>query len=499
MIPDDPASQAPDSEHERQLPDGASRISVTRRGPAYEWVRARLRSEGRLTFAAFMAEALYGTDGYYTRRPRLGGAAADFFTSPELHPAFGALLGRMAAGVWDQLDRPAHFEIVEHGPGTGALCRDLLTWADHVVPTFGRAIGYRLVESSPSLQGVQRDTLAAAGLADEPVMWAPVRSPQPGLSHGSCQGAGGMTQRCSPRSEPERWVGGALGMKEPHGGLGRTTGLILANELVDALPVHLVEMRHGELRERYVVLDESGGLGWREDEPSTLELARYFERLGVWPGEGCVAEVNLGGVAWMEQTAATLERGALLVLDYGYPAAELYAASRRYGTLLTYRKHTLGSDPLLHVGEQDITAHVDFTSLARAGERGGLVTVGLISQSALLRQLGLDRLLRQLERTLLPAGEYDANRRALQALVDLDRLGRVQALLQTCGLPEFDPFAITSKLPVVEDDPNWLPLLHAGQMRLPGPLDAEGFFDLDAQWSELISDGDQACDSDDST
>jgi SAM-dependent MidA family methyltransferase len=273
--------------------------------------------------------------------------------------------------------------------------------------------------------------------------------------------------------------------------------MVLANELVDALPVHIVAMRDGTLRERYVVLDDDDRLAWQEDTPSTPELAAYFQRLGVWPGDECIGEVNLGGVAWAEQTAATLERGALLLLDYGYPAPELYAQTRRHGTLLTYREHTLGSDPLVYVGGQDITAHVDFTSLARAGERGGLETIGLISQAALLGRLGIGRYLRQLERSALSAVAYDANRRALQALVEADGLGNVQALLQTRGMPGYDPFALAGGPADPDADPDWLPLLHEHQMRLPGPLEAEGFFDLEAQWRELLSstDADRAAES----
>jgi len=255
-------------------------------------------------------------------------------------------------------------------------------------------------------------------------------------------------------------------------------------------------VREGVLWERFVVLNEDGELSWREGVPSAPALAAYFERLGVWPGEGCIAEVNLNGVAWAEQAAGTLDRGALLVLDYGYPSPELYAPSRRYGTLLTYREHTLGSDPLTHVGGQDITAHVDFTSLARAGERGGLETVGLISQAALLRQLGLERYLRQLEGSSLAAAEYEANRRALQALVDADGLGKVQALLQTRGLPRFDPFLGADRLPAANGDSDWIPLLLAGQMQLPGPLEVEGFLDLEAQWHELFGESDDSGDSD---
>jgi SAM-dependent MidA family methyltransferase len=447
-----------------------------------------------------MAEALYGPAGYYTLRPRLGGASADFFTAPELHPAFGALLGRLAARVWSALGRPARFDVVEHGPGTGALCRDLLEWANHEASHFRQAVQYRLVESSEALTSVQRTTLSEAGLLDERVTWEDDLTPD-GLPWGSSAARDPHGPSPARRGENQR-VGCPLAAPETGALAVRSVrGLILANELVDALPVHLVAMRDGVLWERYVALD-GDRLAWHEDVPSTPALVAYFERLGVWPGEGCLAEVNLEGVDWMERTASTLDRGAMLVLDYGYPGPELYRPERRLGTLLTYRGHTLGSDPLRHVGAQDITAHVDFTSLARAGERGGLETVGLISQEVLLRRLGIDGYLRQLDRSSLAASDHDANRRGLLALIEPTGLGRVQGLLQTRALPGFDPFA-DAALDTADEAPlpaahAWLPQLRPGQMRLLGPLEAEGFLDLEDQWRELVegvSDGEDGPES----
>ena len=430
-------------------------------------IRERIRRGGRLTFADFMAEALYGPAGYYTTHARLGGAGADFFTSPELHPVFGALLGRFAASIWAALDRPASFDVVEHGPGSAALCRDLLTWAAHDHPDFAAAIRYRLVETSPTLRTVQQRSLDSAGLLDR-VSWSDALDPGRRLSPASEWGPVRTWSRPRPTAPGE--------------------GLIIANELVDALPVHVVVVRDGRLLERYVVLD-GDRLAWAEDEPSTPVLAAYFARLGLLPGEGCVAEVNLAGVAWMEHAAATLDRGALLLVDYGYPAAELYAPHRRYGTLLTYHAHTLGSDPFVRVGEQDLTSHLDFTSLARAGERAGLATVGLLDQATFLTRLGLPEYLRRLDASPVSAGVHDENRRAILALVDPTGLGRVQALLQTRDLPGFAPLDLAGVPP-----PARLPLLRPGQMRLPGPLEVEGPIDLDAQWRELFgeAEADQA-------
>ena len=428
----------------------------------------RLRREGRMTFAAFMEAALYGPGGYYAQRPAIGGAGADYFTAPELHPVFGALLGRQVAEVWDALGRRPGFDVVEHGPGTGALCRDLLTWAAHEEPDFARAIRYRLVERSAPLRERQRETLAAAGLLDSRVVWSDDYhlTPQPP----SLKGRGSSL------------TGPPFPLGKGAGGLGsQLTGCILANELLDAFPVHLVAMRQGRLLERYVVL-EGERLALVEDEPSTPALGAYFEQLGLLPGEGCLAEVNLTALGWTESTAQSLARGALLVLDYGYQASELYAPGRRHGTLLCYRDHRLASDPLEHVGEQDITSHLDFTSLALAGERAGLVTASFVDQATFLTSLGLQNYLGLLDRALLGAIEHEANRRALLELVRRDGLGAVKVLLQTRGLPDFRPSRLAQSMGRA---PTWLPRLSPDQMRLPGPLEVEGFGDLEAQWCDF--------------
>lgn len=437
------------------------------RPTALELIRERLRREGRVTFATFMAAALYGPGGYYADRPALGGAGADFFTSPELHSAFGALVGRQVAEVWQAFGRPARFDLVEHGPGSGALCRDLLAWAEHEAPPFAEAVRYVLVETSAPPRATQRATLASAGLLDARVAWAdPAADP---LVRGGTRGGGSRSD-------------------------GPVIGCILANELLDALPVHLVTVRAGRLQERYVALDRDGaGLTFVDGEPSTPALAAYFDDLGLLPAEGAQAEVNLAAVAWTERAATTLGRGLLLVLDYGYPAPELYAARRRHGTLLCYRGHTLGSDPLTHVGEQDLTSHVDFTAVARAGERAGLTTLGLADQATFLTNLGLRDYLRRLERAPIRASEHDGNRRALLELIRPDGLGAVKALLQTRGLPDFRPSGVFGQDAGPdswrrEGAPEWLPLLRADQMRLPGPLELEGFGDLEAQWREFWTD-----------
>jgi SAM-dependent MidA family methyltransferase len=204
--------------------------------------------------------------------------------------------------------------------------------------------------------------------------------------------------------------------------------VVLANEVLDAQPVVRLTVRDGRLRELRVGPE----LRWVEaDAPAEAEA--YFARLGVLPPEGGVAEVNLGLAAWVDQTSARLaERGLLLVLDYGYPAENLF--SRTQGTLLTYYRHTMGSDPLVRLGRQDISAHVDFTTLATAAHQAGLDVLGVTSQRTLLRNLGVEPLLRRLR--------SPDDRRALEQLLDPHGLGRIGALFAGRGLEGYTPVGL---------------------------------------------------------
>jgi SAM-dependent MidA family methyltransferase len=356
-----------------------------------------------------MATALYHPrDGYYAR---LGGFGADgdFITSPELHPAFGALLARQALNLWEALDQPRPLRIVEHGGGSGALARSLLDALE------GLDVRYRLIETSPSLMAVQR-----ANLGGYPVDWG--RSDEP-------------------------------------------VHLVLANEVVDALPVERVVMRDGVLRERRVDVQQDR-LVFVETDHASEPIKRYFAGLGVTLAEGTFAEVNLGITPWVDQAVAPLERGLALVLDYGAPAEVLFA--RPPGSLLTYYRHTLGSDPLVRLGEQDISAQVDFSTLATAMHRAGLSVLGLIEQRRLLMNLGLAQV-----RAALDQG---VDRQALAQLTDPAGLGAVRALFASRGLPGWQPVGLVSGR-------DWPPFRHVPSLP-PMPADDDADF-LD-QWHEAF-------------
>jgi SAM-dependent MidA family methyltransferase len=187
-----------------------------------------------------------------------------------------------------------------------------------------------------------------------------------------------------------------------------------------------------------ILEDEHFATAW--GEPSTPELARYFAALGLLPGEGADAEVNLDAPRWMDQAARSLARGLVLTLDYGYPARTLYAPWRTQGTLLCFVRHTANHEPLARAGRQDMTAHVDFTTVARAGLQHGLSLAGFTTQREWLTTLGLYEALRS-----ATGEEYFARYRAVSELTESAGLGRVRVLALTRGLDT--PLSASARMP----------------------------------------------------
>jgi SAM-dependent MidA family methyltransferase len=338
-----------------------------------EEIRVRISRVSRITFAEFMEVALYHPKlGYYSARP----GARDYQTSPEVDPAFGRLIGRCLAEWWQSLGAPARYHVVEVGGASGKLARGILDGVAVDDPAFARAIRYHLVDRQPV----------------EPV-------------------SGVVVHR-------------SLG--ELESGL---VGCVLSNELFDALPVHRVTVREGALRELYVV--------WRGDEfalevgpPSTPALLEQLDREGVRLAERQVAEVCLAALDLLAEMSRVLGRGHLLTIDYGHEAPDHYSPERRAGTLVGYYRHTATDDPLVGVGEQDLTAHVDFTALELAGAGLGLEMVELTTQ----REFLLARGLRALRDERLQAEPRFSRRLAIdQAIAELvspGGLGDFRVLIQ---------------------------------------------------------------------
>ena len=320
--------------------------------PAERAIRRRIARYGPITFAEFMATALYGPGGYYTRPA----AGADYYTSPQVHPAFGALLAVQLFHLWTLLDRPAPFNVLEPGGGDGLLCRDILTAARHLPDGFGDAINYTVIDPRPDAGRESESHHAKRVVAD---ILSPDLPSSPSLTH-----------------------------------------CILSNELLDALPVHRVRMAGGHLRELYVGIESDvadgyeGALVELPGEPSTPALQARLSDLGVTLSDGQTAEICLLLDPWAA-AATLLDTGFVLTIDYGRAAADLYdPAVRPNGTLVTYRAHRQTDAPLHDVGRQDITAQVDFTSVQRAGEAAGLTTIANVSQGWFLQRLGLQTIRR---------------------------------------------------------------------------------------------------------
>jgi SAM-dependent MidA family methyltransferase len=210
-------------------------------------------------------------------------------------------------------------------------------------------------------------------------------------------------------------------------------GCILCNELIDNFPVHRFAIHDGIVKEVFVTL-AGGNLAEVLDEPSSPRIAKRLAGLGLSLPEGYRGEVNLAMEDWTSQLARTLDRGFVLTIDYGQLAADLYSHENTQGTLVCFDRHVASSDPYQHIGQQDITAQVDFTSLMRLGDRHGLATVGYVLQSQFLTNLGFSSFLDSLQTQDLSAARMELGRMAMMSLVDPDEYGGFKVLAQAKGI-----------------------------------------------------------------
>ena len=362
-------------------------------------IRDEIERDGPITFARFMELALYDPDGgYYRSEAARPGRDGDFLTAPEAHPIFGAALSRAVADAWDRLGRPDPFVLREYGAGTGTLALAILDVVAAERPDLASAIRYEPIEVEPRRLEAIESRLKAA--------W-----------HGA-----NLAVSASPD--------------------GRADSFVLANEVLDALPVHRVVSRAGELREVLVGVDE-GAFVDVESNPSTPALAGRLADDGVTLADGQRAEICLGVDAWVSTAAAGLDRGLLMVIDYGYPAGELYdPIRRRDGTLRAYLRHHVHDDPYLHVGRQDLTAHVDVSAVERAANAAGLTHLGTTTQAEFLVGLGTEDLLQAIQADSATTMEdYLAVRSALVRLLDPAAMGRFRVMAFGRGWPDGPPLA----------------------------------------------------------
>lgn len=337
-------------------------------------LRAAIDRRGPLPFRDFMEQALYHPEhGYYSSGRAAIGRDGDFFTSVSVGPLFGALLARQFEEMWQRLDCPECFTIVEQGAHSGDFARDVISHLHLHSPTLHERLRYILVEPSPRARAVQRTTLGAFA-ADAEWVDAPDKLPA-------------------------------------------FTGVHFSNELLDAFPVHLLKRVGTAWLERHVA--------WRDeafafvDLPlSSPEIRTVAAALPELP-DGYVTEINPAALTWIDSLAAKLERGYLLAIDYGFPRDEYYRPERTDGTLAAYAAHRREPNPLARPGEIDLTAHIDFTTLAERAEHAGLRLAGFTDQHHFI--VGLIRL--HFSDTE-PTPERQKELRALQTLMHPTLMGR---------------------------------------------------------------------------
>jgi SAM-dependent MidA family methyltransferase len=353
----------------------------------------RIQEKGKIIFAEFMNLALYHPEyGYYVSDfPKIG-KEGDYYTSSDVHSIFGQLIAKQLRQMWERLARPDEFTVIEMGAGKGLLCYDILESAQTAAPAFFQSLRYILLETSR--YHVERQTeLLGAFIEQGRVHW--------------------LTW------ENLRTM--------------RITGCILSNEFFDALPVHIVVNQKERLKEVYVGY-APGGLVEVIDALSTPRLADYFHDLGVTLGEGQRAEVSLKALEWLEAIYGLLDEGFVMTIDYGFLADELYAPHRARGTLLCYHKHTVNENPFSHLGHQDITAHVNFSSLMRKGEALGLKTIGFTTQTNFLLALGLADAIVEMEKKETSPVKRLKSKLALKNLILPGSMGEVfKVLIQYQG------------------------------------------------------------------
>lgn len=311
--------------------------------PLAQLLAKRIREFGPITFAEYMEACLYHPQhGYYSRpeqEPR-----RDYITNVDVSPIFGRLLLRQFHEMWELMDRPTQFVLVEAGAGTGALAKTILDSAADSFPEFYSALLYVAMERSEARRSGHRALVA----------------------------------QHSDRKHFESCA--ELPQQIP-------AGCIFSNELFDAFPVHRVTQNKGELFEIRVAFGNERGLYELSSPLSTSRIAQYFAEQGIVLREGQQAEVNLEACDWIESAAKRLQRGFVLTVDYGHLAAELYDERHMRGTLLAYEGHRATERYFRAPGEQDLTAHVNFTALEVAGSRAGLIPNGFTPQTNFLLSL----------------------------------------------------------------------------------------------------------------
>jgi len=314
-------------------------------------LRAKIEQEiterGPIPFSRYMELCLYDPElGYYARPAEKFGRAGDFYTSSDVHAVFGRLLTRQFEEMWHALGSPERIELLELGPGRGLFALDVLDWSEKKFPDFFRAVHYTLVERSLALRQALKARLSQHILTEK----ASLADTDPS----------GRNVRALSADVP---------------------AIVFANEFFDALPVEVLSAE-GSLR-----IDVKDGRFVEKWVPASTAELDFLDRYGVHPEPGDRTEICFEALQQMQALAEVVHCGFFIIIDYGYTREE-QLAGRHFGTIMTYRQHTASPNPYEVPGEQDITAHVNFTALATVAEQHGVQTYPLLTQSQFLMGIG---------------------------------------------------------------------------------------------------------------
>jgi SAM-dependent MidA family methyltransferase len=358
--------------------------------------RITTSTQQRITFADYMELVLYDPQfGYYASNADCIGKSGDFITSPHLAPEFGELLAIQIKQLWEILGSPDRFSLVEMGAGQGLLAVQILEYLQRKHPEFFGALEYLIVETAPAMIAAQQQRLNAL-----PVRW------------------------CEWSEIGDRSI----------------VGCFISNELIDALPVHQVIVENGRLQELYVTVDrDSKTFAELVDELSTDRLKQYWQLnnidlLSDKYSDGYRTEVNLAALDWLKLVEQKLDRGYIISIDYGYSADRYYNPIRSQGTLQCYYEHYHHNDPYINIGNQDLTAHIDFTAIQNQGELLGLETIGFTKQGMFLMALGLGDRISTVSSSSSDIQTILTRRQNLHQLIDPMGVGKFGILIQSKGL-----------------------------------------------------------------
>lgn len=361
-------------------------------------------SKRPLTVAEFMEKALYDPEeGYYSsHQDNIGlSPTADFFTSPAFSPIFGMTIARLVIQLDEMLEHPSPFVFLEAGAGDGTTAIQVVEYIEKHRPQMLARFSYLALE----LNGTRLSKLSQ------------------NTAHLSC---------VTPIADIE---------------LQPITGMIFSNEFFDALPVHRIIKSGETLKEIH--------LGVKGDNFEEIELPLSDPRLldflakeNIELADGQIADISLEWEVWAKKLATKLEKGIMMTIDYGYPAYELFSPLRKKGTLRAYRSHKISENYYDDPGMQDITAHVDFTAIAMAGEEVGLTTIGLSDQLRTFLALGVHEVLAEIEKECVNFTQYQIAIQPAKALIMPGGMGEIfKVLAQYRDLDEPTSHKLYSLIP----------------------------------------------------